>query len=126
MFNLNIINMRKILFSLTVIFLIVVLQSNTIAKTDSYTSSDSIIVTYKKDIVPILKTSCAPCHFPPDGRVEPLDTYEAVQNNIAGVLERIKLPKEHRKFMPYENKKPAVSDSLIVVIENWLKLNMPE
>lgn len=118
--------MRKILFSLTVIFIIVVLQGNTIVKTDRYQISDTIKVSYKKDIVPIMKTSCTPCHFPPDGRVEPLDTYEAVQNNIADVLERIKLPKDHRKFMPYQEKKPAVSDSLIVVIENWLKQNMPE
>ena len=55
-----------------------------------------------------------------------LPYFEAVQNNIGGILERIKLPKDHRKFMPYQEKKPAVSDSLIVVIENWLKQNMPE
>ena len=119
--------MRKILFSVLVIFLVVILQgSSRITKTATYQTSDTIILTYKKDIVPIMKTSCTPCHFPPDGRVEPLDTYEAVQNNIAGVLERIKLPKEHRKFMPYESKKPVVSDSLIVVMETWLKQNMPE
>lgn len=119
--------MRKILFSLAVIFLVVILQgSSPIAKKDNYQISDTTKLSYKKDIVPIMRNSCAPCHFPPDGRVEPLDTYEAVQNNIAAVLERIKLPKDHRKFMPYQNKKPAVSDSLVVVIENWLKQNMPE
>ncbi len=119
--------MRKILFSVTVLFLVVILQGNSrIDKTTSYKTSDTIKVSYKKDIVPIMQTSCTPCHFPPDGRVEPLDTYEAVQNNIADVIERIKLPKEHRKFMPYQSKKPVVSDSLIVVMETWLKQNMPE
>jgi hypothetical protein len=118
--------MRKILFSLAVVFLVVILQGSTIAKSDDYQISDTIKLSYKKDIVPIMRTSCAPCHFPPDGRVEPLDTYEAVQNNIADVLERIKLPKDHRKFMPYQSKKPVVSDSLIVVMETWLKQNMPE
>lgn len=119
--------MRKIVFSVIVIFLVLVLQgSSKITKASNYQTSDTIKISYKKDIVPIMRNSCAPCHFPPDGRVEPLDTYEAVQNNIADVLERIKLPKDHRKFMPYQSKKPIVSDSLIVVMETWLKQNMPE
>ncbi len=119
--------MRKIVFSVVVIFLVVVLQgSSKVSKTASYQISDTTKLSYKKDIVPIMRNSCAPCHFPPDGRVEPLDTYETVVNNIGPVLERIKLPKDHRKFMPYQNKKPAVSDSLVVVMETWLKQNMPE
>lgn len=119
--------MRKIVFPMLVLFLVVVLQgSSRKTQTDTYPISDTVKLSYKKDIAPIMRNSCAPCHFPPDGRVEPLDTYQAVQNNIADVLERIKLPKDHRKFMPYQNKKPAVSDSLVVVIEDWLKQNMPE
>ena len=120
--------MRRILFSLAVIFLVVILQgSGMITKTDRYqTTSDSIVLSYKKDIVPIMQTSCTPCHFPPKGRKEPLDSYETVKNNISVIIERVKLPKDHDKFMPYESKKPVLNDSLIAVLVTWQKQNMPE
>lgn len=118
--------MRKILFSVAVILIVVVLQGSMIAKADSYQTSDTIVLTYKKDIVPIMQTSCTPCHFPPKGRKEPLDSYETVKNNISVIIERVKLPKDHRKFMPYESKKPVLNDSLIAVLETWQKQNMPE
>ncbi len=118
--------MRKILFSVTVLFLVVVLQGSMIAKGDSYQTSDTIVLTYKKDIVPIMQTSCTPCHFPPKGRKEPLDSYETVKNNISDIIERVKLPKDHVKFMPYESKKPVLNDSLIAVLETWQKQNKPE
>ncbi|MES2747025.1 MAG: hypothetical protein V4648_01525 [Bacteroidota bacterium] len=118
--------MRKILFSIGVIFLVVILQGSSIAKTTSYETSDTIKLSYKKDIVPIMQTSCTPCHFPPDGRKEPLDSYETVKNNIAAVIERVKLPKDDVKYMPFKSKKPALNDSLIAILQTWQKQNMPE
>lgn len=118
--------MRKILFSIAVILIVVFLQGNMIVKSDNYKTTDSILVSYKKDVVPVLQTSCTPCHFPPKGRKEPLDSYEAVKNQISEIIKRVKLPKEHRKFMPYESKKPVLNDSLIAVLDTWKKQNMPE
>ena len=114
--------MRKILFSLMVICALCFLQSHN----NATTYKEPTTVSYAKDIVPILQNSCTPCHFPPDGRKEPLDSYEAVKKNIVEVIERVKLPTDHRKFMPFKSKKPVLSDSLIVVLETWQKQNMPE
>ena len=118
--------MRKILFSVAVIFIAVFLQGIMIVKQDNFKSIDSILISYKKDIVPILQNSCTPCYFPPKGRMEPLDSYESVKNQISEIIIRVKLPKEHPEFMPYESKKPVLNDSLIVVLETWQKQNMPE
>ncbi len=116
--------MRKVLFSVIGIFLLVVLQNCKSTKTSKYQAPATLA--YNKDIVPILQTSCTPCHFPPDGRKEPLNSYETVKNNITAVIERVKLPKEDIKFMPFKSKRPALNDSLIAVLETWQKQNMPE
>ena len=117
--------MRKILFSVVLILLVVISQGSMIAKKDSYQISDSIKLTYKKDIVPIMQTSCMPCHFPPDGRKEPLNDYESVKSNISDIIKRVKLPVDDIKYMPFKSKKPAVNDSLIAVLSTWQKQNMP-
>ena len=116
--------MRKILISLTVIFIAVLLQNCKSVKKQSYVAPTTL--SYTKDIVPILQTSCTPCHFPPDGRKEPLNSYETVKNNIADVILRVKLAKDDPKFMPYKSKKLVLNDSLIAVLEKWQKESMPE
>lgn len=74
---------------------------------------------YEKDVMGILQSSCSPCHFPPDGRKEPLNSYEAVSKHIDAVIERVKLPQDDIKFMPFKLKKPALTDSAINVLVQW-------
>lgn len=81
-------------------------------------------LSYEKDIVGMLKTSCSPCHFPPDGKKEPLNTYETVSKNIDAVIERVKLPQTDMRFMPFKMKKPALSDSAINVLVKWKEQGM--
>lgn len=76
-------------------------------------------VSYEKDIFPILKDRCAPCHFSPDGKKEHLDTYDASVEYIDDIIEYIQLPKDQKKFMPYKSKKEPLSDSLITVFKLW-------
>ncbi len=83
------------------------------------------VVSFEKNVMPIMKASCTPCHFPPDGRKEPLNNYETVKGHIVDILARVKLPKDDAKFMPFKNKKPALSDSIINILEQWQKQNMP-
>jgi hypothetical protein len=116
--------MRKILFSVAVIFLFVIFQNCKSSKTSGFQAPTAL--SYHKDIVPMLQTSCTPCHFPPEGRKEPLNNYETVKNNISAVIERVKLSKDDPKFMPFKSKKPVLNDSLIAVLETWQKQNMPE
>ncbi|MEI9957682.1 MAG: hypothetical protein WDM90_15595 [Ferruginibacter sp.] len=84
------------------------------------------VVSFEKDVMPILQARCTPCHFPPDGRKKPLNTYDAVKGNIADIIARVKLPKTDNGFMPWKGKKPALSDTMINVLEQWQKQNMPQ
>jgi hypothetical protein len=83
-------------------------------------------ISYEKDIAGIMTASCAPCHFPPDGKKEPLDSYEAVRNNINDIIERVKLPQSDMRFMPFKNKTPALSDSAINMLLRWKEQGMPK
>ena len=46
----------------------------------------STTTSFNKDVMPIMQASCSPCHFPPDGHKEPLNTLEGVKANIDHVL----------------------------------------
>ena len=83
-------------------------------------------ISFKKDILPIMQLSCTPCHFPPEGRKQALNTYDDVKSNINAIIARVKLPQSDERFMPFKNKKPALSDSLINVFEQWQKQNMSQ
>ena len=90
------------------------------------TKAKEAVVSFENDLMPIMQASCTPCHFPPDGRKEPLNTYDAVKTHIADIVTRIKLPKEDNRFMPWKGKKPPLSDSLINVFVQWQNQNMPK
>jgi hypothetical protein len=82
--------------------------------------------TYTKDIAPILQASCTPCHFPPDGRKEPLNSYATVKTHIGEVIERVKLAKDAKGFMPFMGKKPALTAAEITILETWKSGGMAE
>jgi len=85
-----------------------------------------MVVSYEKDVLPIMQASCTPCHFPPDGRKKPLNTFDAVKANISDIIARVKLPQSDNGFMPWKGKKPALSDSMISVLVEWQKQNTPQ
>lgn len=115
--------MKKIALIVLAVCPLIVLQncnnSKKIAKAPT-------VVSYNKDVIPIMQARCTPCHFPPEGRKQALNTYADVKANIAEIIARVKLPQSDNKFMPWKNKKPALSDSLINVLVEWQKQNMPE
>jgi hypothetical protein len=82
------------------------------------------MVTWSKDVLPILKDRCTPCHFPAMGKKKILDTYDAAKTNIDDILLRIKVPVTDEKFMPFKSKKPPLNDSLINVFVLWKKQDM--
>lgn len=83
-------------------------------------------ITYSSDIAPIMQAHCTPCHFPPDGKKEPLNSYAAVKENIADMITRVKLDPSDPHFMPWKSKKPPLSDSMINVLVQWQAKGMPE
>ncbi len=84
------------------------------------------VVSYEKDVAPIMQTSCAPCHFPPDGKKEALNTYDAVKTHYDDLIARVKLPHDNKDFMPFKSKKPPLSDTAINLLEQWKIQGMPQ
>ncbi|WP_207532050.1 c-type cytochrome [Desertivirga arenae] len=76
-------------------------------------------VTYVTDIQPLVVKHCSPCHIPPQGKKEPLNTYAAMKAEIDNVIESIKKNPGEHGFMPARRAK--LSDSTILVFENWKK-----
>ncbi|MBC8052518.1 MAG: hypothetical protein H7Y13_05600 [Sphingobacteriaceae bacterium] len=74
-------------------------------------------VTYVADVQPLLVNNCSPCHFPPKGNKEPLDTYLTAKNEIDETIERIKRNPGEKGFMPAKH--PKLSDSTINVFVRW-------
>jgi hypothetical protein len=118
--------MRKIIFVAVVLSSVVFFQNCKSVKSTKIAQVEPTTYKYTKDIAPIMQTSCAPCHFPPEGRKEALNSYETVKANIADIIERVKLPKEDNRFMPLKSRKPVLNDSLINVLVTWQKQNMPQ
>jgi hypothetical protein len=114
--------MKKLITITTLIISAVVFQNCGPSKK----ATTPATLSYEKDINGIMKTSCTPCHFPPDGKKEPLDSYDAVSKNIGEIIKRVKLPQSDMKFMPFKSKKPALSDSLINVLLQWKEQGMPK
>jgi hypothetical protein len=119
--------MKKIKFLVPLIVIIVILiKCNTVKTSGLENIPKEKLVSFNADILPIMQNSCTPCHFPPEGKKKPLENYVNVKENIKDIIFRVKLPKDHVQFMPFKNKKPALNDSLIAVLEKWEKQNMPE
>ena len=74
-------------------------------------------VTYTADVQPLIQNNCSPCHIPPKGNKEALNTYETAKANIDESIKRIQLNPTDRGFMPFKH--PKLSDSTINVFVKW-------
>lgn len=83
-------------------------------------------VSYERDLLPLMQRSCTPCHFPDQGRVKMLDTYEATKTNINGIIYRVELPAEDKNFMPFKSKRQALSAEEIALFKEWMAQGMPK
>jgi hypothetical protein len=117
--------MKKIMILAFSVIAILIFQNCSNTKKIA-TEKPVTVVSFDKDVLPMLKVSCTPCHFPPDGRKEPLNTYDGVKKKIIDIIARVKLPKDDVKYMPFKSKKPALSDSAINVLTAWQQQNMPQ
>jgi hypothetical protein len=83
-------------------------------------------VFYETDIKPIMLRSCTPCHFPTEGKKKMLDSYLATKENIVDIINRVQLPPEEKKFMPFKSKKTPLSAAEIDLLKTWYNEGMPE
>src|ERR1700694_6040491 len=87
------------------------------------------VITFYKDITPIIYRSCAPCHRPGEAGPFPLLTYEDAKKHalqIVGVTKRRYMPPwlpepGHGDFQD----EPQLSDAEIQTIEQWAREGSP-
>lgn len=89
-------------------------------------NENTVSVSYQKDIYPIMERSCTPCHFPEEGRKAMLNTYAATKAFGNQILKRIKLDPSAEGYMPFKEKKPALTEQEIQLFENWINQKYPE
>lgn len=81
-------------------------------------------VTYADDVQPLIAANCSPCHIPPKGNKEALNTYETAKANIDESIVRIKRGTDEKGFMPFKH--PKLSDSTINVFVKWKEDGLAE
>ena len=81
-------------------------------------AADKGAITYVAYIAPLMEQHCSPCHFPDGGKLEFLDTYKAVKNNIDNIIYKVGLPVGADGFMPFKSK-VALSDDQIQLLKDW-------
>lgn len=91
----------------------------TTTKADEYTGPK---VSYLTDVAPLMARSCAPCHYPAqEGKKAPLDNYASVKDELVEVLERVQMQPGDLKYMPFKQKKQALSAEEIELLKNWAR-----
>jgi hypothetical protein len=86
--------------------------------------ADTPKMNYTANIQPLVTMHCSPCHIPPQGNKEPLNTYEAAKKNIDESIRRIQLNPTDKGFMPFKH--PKLSDSTINVFVKWKEQGLLE
>ncbi len=82
-------------------------------------SEPAVKVSYATDIAPIIATKCSPCHFPEKGKVAYLHTYELVRREISDILYRVQLKPSSKDYMPFKQKKEAVTEAEVALMQQW-------
>ena len=109
-------HMKK-LFVLSLVGTALVFQFCTSAKKTQSAAPATAKVTYATHVQPIVAGSCAPCHMPPQGNKEPLNSYETVKTHVDDIIARIQKNPGEKGFMPLRH--PKLSDSTIQTIVQW-------
>jgi uncharacterized membrane protein len=118
----------KFVLTLLSIAFVMLLQFCKPSQTTTADASQKIAVnpvSYEKDIKPLMLERCTPCHFPETGKKKLLDTYVATKTDVNEIISRIKLRPEEPKFMPFKNKKPALTEKEVQMFQDWLTQGMP-
>ena len=75
------------------------------------------MITYDAHIAPIITNTCSPCHIPPKGNKEALNTYASAKAHVDEMIERIQKNPGDKGFMPFKH--PKLPDSTIQVFVKW-------
>lgn len=96
------------------------------AKNTSQMKPAENAVSYDLQIQPLIVQSCTPCHFPEQGKKKFLDTYASAKANIQDIIQRVELPEDDPKFMPFKNKKPSLTEAQVQLLKDWVDQGFPK
>lgn len=118
--------MKKLFFITLILSGAAVLQNCKSTKTAQAAKApvQNATVSYERDILPIIQASCTPCHASPTGKVVHLDNYENASREINEIIKLVSLPQDAPNFMPFKNKKPALTAIQINLLKKWRDENM--
>jgi hypothetical protein len=69
------------------------------------------------NVAPVITANCSPCHVPPNGKRDMLNTYETAKSHIDDIIARIQKNPTDKGFMPFKH--PKLPDSTIQVFVQW-------
>jgi uncharacterized membrane protein len=84
-----------------------------------------VLISYEKDIKPLMLERCTPCHFPETGQKKMLNTYAAAKESVNEMIRRVKLNPQDPQFMPFRSKRPALTEAEIKLFSDWLSQGTP-
>ena len=75
---------------------------------------------YTSNIKTIFEAKCTPCHFPAQGgNKAALDNYTSASSQIDDILVRVQLKPDDRGYMPFREKKEAVTAAEVASLKEW-------
>lgn len=83
-----------------------------------------VAVNYQNNVLPIIQSSCTPCHIAGKGNKKSLDNYVAARDNVDEILSRIQRSPTEKGFMPSMHDK--LPKATVAVIANWKNSGLPE
>lgn len=74
-------------------------------------------VTFDANVLPIIQSSCTPCHISGQGKKSALNQYDNAKSEIDDIIRRISKQKGEHGFMPMRGERLA--DNLIQTFKDW-------
>ncbi|MFL9835043.1 hypothetical protein [Chryseobacterium terrae] len=108
--------MKKLMYIISSAILLVACESRTYEEISDKTPVVEL-VTYNKDVKPIIDANCIICHSPGNSAsFQPWTSYNQVKNNIDKIIDRISRPIGDPQKMPQGG---SLSPSQISTITKW-------
>lgn len=84
---------------------------------DALITEDKIL-TFNKNIQPLIRDKCSPCHVAGGDRGNKYDDYNTFKTLVTGVIGRVIKPKSDPLFMPKNGEK--LTENQIATIKLWM------
>lgn len=108
--------MKRLIYIMSLATVLIACESRTYEEISDKTPIVEL-VTYNKDVKPIIEANCIICHSPGGAAsFQPWTSYNQVKNNIDKIIDRINRPVGDPQKMPQGG---SLSPSQITIITKW-------